>query len=294
MQISSSLKHHLNKKLSLYFGKQIEINRISKMHGGSVNYSYLLKTNAKNFFIKLNDAKRFPKMFELEVLGLQQIDSTNTLETPGLVIEGCHDSIAYLVLELIDTGKETKNFWELFGSQLAKLHKNKHAQFGLNYSNYIGSLPQQNTNSLSWTKFFGEQRLLAQSKLAFDNGRIDLFLLKDIELIIKKLDSLFPDSSPSLLHGDLWSGNFLIGKNEQPVVIDPAIYYGNREMDIAMTLLFGGFNKKFYDSYQNIYPLSPNWEERIDLCNIYPLLVHVNLYGASYAKRLKNVINRYL
>lgn len=294
MQITESLKSHLNHKLSSLLGQKVVIQTYTKLHGGSVNYSYQIETNREPFFIKLNRADSFPNMFGLEQLGLHTIEESNTLEVPRIIAEGECEGIAYLILEFIETGKETNSFWEKFGRQLAALHQIKEKQFGLAYSNYIGSLPQSNELTEDWSTFFGQQRIMSQAKMAFDSARIDQSLLSQLESIINNLNNLFPLATPSLLHGDLWSGNFMVHANGNPIVIDPAIYFGNREMDLAMSLLFGGFQKRFYDAYQEVYPLSKAWETRVDLCNVYPLLVHVNLFGASYAQRLKSAIKRYL
>lgn len=294
MQITESLKNHINSKLTSLLGREIAIKYYTKLHGGSVNYSYQIATNRGPFFIKLNRADSFPNMFSLEQLGLQTLKESNTLEVPTIIAEGEHDGVAYLVLEFIEVGQETSLFWETFGRQVAALHQIKEKQFGLTYSNYIGSLPQSNELVEDWSTFFGEQRIMAQAKMAFDSARIDKALLSELESIANNLDQLFPLATPSLLHGDLWSGNFMVHANGNPILIDPAIYYGNREMDMAMSLLFGGFQKRFYDAYQEVYPLSEAWETRVDLCNVYPLLVHVNLFGASYAQRLKSAIKRYL
>ena len=294
MLISEALISHLNIELSKYLGERILILDYTKLHGGSVNYSFLLKTNKRPFFIKLNNANAFPKMFELEVKGLKQIENSESLTTPVKVLQGSFGIVSYLVLEFIESGKESLNFWESFGVGLANLHKLKQKDFGLSYSNYIGSLHQLNPLTEEWSAFFGNHRILNQAQIAYDNKRIGLELLRKLESLILKIDTIFPKSTPSLLHGDLWSGNFIVNKESLPVVLDPAIHYGNREMDLSMSLLFGGFNKRFYEAYDEAYPLQEGWEERVDLCNTYPLLVHVNLFGASYAKRLEGMIKRYL
>lgn len=294
MQITESLKDHLNQELSQRLEEKIEIFDFAKLHGGSVNYSFLLRTNKKAFFMKLNDALAFPNMFALEVDGLDAIKKTKTLNVPDSILEGKFNEMSYLVLDFIESRQTGSAFWENFGKELANLHQNTQKEFGLGYSNYVGSLKQGNSVTDSWSEFFGNNRIMTQAKMAYDNGRIDFSLMRDLEHLSQKSSQYFPTSEASLLHGDLWSGNFMVGKEGLPVVIDPAIYYGNREMDIAMSMLFGGFNKRFYDVYNEVNPLDKNWEERIDLCNAYPLLVHVNLFGASYAQRLKSAIKRYL
>ena len=233
-------------------------------------------------------------MFELEQRGLELIASTRTIGVPNVLLQGEFESYSFLILEFIENGRKTNSFWEQFGKQIAALHQNKSIAFGLPYDNFIGSIKQSNKQTDNWVDFFASQRLEAQLKIAFDQGLVDDSLKDEVEKLIKRLPKLIPNCTASLLHGDLWSGNFMANKASSPTVFDPAVYFGNREMDIAMSMLFGGFNKRFYDSYNSVYPLSKGWDQRIDLCNAYPLLVHVNLFGASYARRLKSTIKKYL
>ena len=170
------------------------------------------------------------------------------------------------------------------------MHKQTDEKFGLDFDNYIGTLPQNNTQDKNWVDFFIRNRLLAQ----LDVGNYSLSVRQDFEKLFKKLPDLFPNEKPAILHGDLWSGNFLVKDRETPVLIDPAIYFGNREMDIAMCKLFGGFHADFYASYNEEFPLESDWEERINLCNLYPLLVHVNLFGGGYLNQVKNILSYYV
>jgi fructosamine-3-kinase len=173
------------------------------------------------------------------------------------------------------------------------LHKNYGASFGLDHNNYIGSLKQQNNRKANWVEFFIEERLSVQLKLACDYGRIDHALLKKFESLSVKASSIIPPEKPSLLHGDLWSGNIIADENGQPCVIDPAVYYGHREAEIAFTKLFGGFDPEFYHAYQEQFPLPDGFAKRVDLYNLYPLLVHANLFGGSYLKQAISILNLY-
>lgn len=294
MTITKPFQIYLQEKLTNYFGRPFEIIAFQKLHGGSVNYSYLIKGKEQSLFIKLNSVSSFPKMFELEQRGLELIASTRTIGVPNVLLQGEFESYSFLILEFIENGRKTNSFWEQFGKQIAALHQNKSIAFGLPYDNFIGSIKQSNKQTDNWVDFFASQRLEAQLKIAFDQGLVDDSLKDEVEKLIKRLPKLIPNCTASLLHGDLWSGNFMANKASSPTVFDPAVYFGNREMDIAMSMLFGGFNKRFYDSYNSVYPLSKGWDQRIDLCNAYPLLVHVNLFGASYARRLKSTIKKYL
>ena len=181
----------------------------------------------------------------------------------------------------------------LFGKQLAQLHQNTNTSFGLEESNYIGSLLQQNNLHNNWIDFFINERLKPQIKLARDNGKIDLSTITKFERLYTKLDEIFPEEPPALLHGDLWSGNFMVDEKGGPVIIDPAVYFGHREMDIAMTKLFGGFNQQLYQSYNEHFPLEKGWEQRVDICNLYPLMVHVNLFGGGYLEQVKSILNKF-
>lgn len=294
MQVSKSLINHLNLKLSDALEQSIRIINVEKLHGGSVNYSFKLQANSQSFFIKINKANSHPFIFDLELKGLQKLASTNTLKVPRFILKGDFENTAYFVLELVEQGVESPSFWESFGYQLAALHQNSESHFGLAYQNYMGSLAQINTPTDSWASFFGNHRIKMQAEMAYAKRLIDSTLLKQIEGLTARMDLLFPKTNPALLHGDLWSGNFMANTKQQAVVFDPAVYYGNREMDLAMSLLFGGFDKRFYEAYNEYFPLEKGWEERVDLCNIYPLLVHVNLFGAAYSKRLKSALKKYL
>jgi len=145
----------------------------------------------------------------------------------------------------------------------------------------------------SWTDFFREERLEKQVRLARNNDIIDKRVVSAFDNFYAKLDNVFPKEPPALLHGDLWAGNFMVNEVGAPVVIDPAVYYGNREMDLGMTTLFGGFDRQFYISYNNYFPLENGWEKRLDYCNLYPLMVHVNLFGGSYVSSVLSILKKF-
>ena len=170
------------------------------------------------------------------------------------------------------------------------MHQQTHPKFGLEFDNYIGSLQQSNEQNKNWDDFFIQKRLQAQLSI----GDFTANILSDFDKLFQKIPNIFPAEKTALLHGDLWSGNFLAKGGDTPTLIDPAIYYGNREMDIAMSKLFGGFNSDFYFAYNESYPLENGWEERIQICNLYPLLVHVNLFGGGYINQVKNILSYYV
>ncbi len=294
-KMNSELKTLLEKELSQTLKAPCAISVASPQHGGSINRSYRLSTNQGSFFIKLNQGKA-ADFFEKEAQGLIAIAATKSFKVPEVIHYGAFNNEAwqYLLLEQIDTGVEQAGFWKDFALQLAALHRHFGKTFGYNEDNYIGSLPQKNSKQQIWSEFFAEQRLLFQTQMAYDDHLIDRQLLKHIEQLCLKLQDVFPVERPSFIHGDLWSGNYLCSRHNEPVLIDPAVHYAHREMDIAMMHLFGGFPKRVFEAYHEVFPLEQGWEKRIDLCNLYPLLVHVNLFGSSYAIRVDHIVKRFL
>ncbi len=261
------------------------------VHGGSINKCFHLITDHGSFFLKENDAARFPGMFEAEKKGLAVLKKTNAFNVPEVILVVEENGTSFILIEWLEK-TIVKNDWRATGKKLALLHKNNSANFGLDHHNYIGSLSQSNTPHLTWTEFYSQERILPQLKLAHDQKKIDAALVEKGERFCAKLDEIFPLEKPALLHGDLWSGNFFFSENG-PAVFDPAVYYGHREMDLAMTKLFGGFGAEFYEGYADEFPLEKNWKSRTDFCNLYPLLVHVNLFGGSYVEDVKGILSKF-
>jgi protein-ribulosamine 3-kinase len=262
--------------------------------GGCINHGGKLSTSRGNFFLKWNDIAKFPEMFKAECKGLLLLRQQNAIRIPKVIGVGENDTFQFLLLEFIEERTRSKNYWLQLGERLATLHRQHSIQFGLDHSNYIGSLLQSNNQNNSWIDFFIECRLDAQLKIALHSGAVDSTWIKKFESLYSKLTTLLPEERPSLLHGDLWSGNLLIDEKGEPCLIDPAVYYGNREADLAMTKLFGGFDTTFYHCYDEIFPLQQGYEERADIYNLYPLLVHVNLFGGSYKRSVENIVNKFI
>ena len=195
-------------------------------------------------------------------------------------------------MEYIESENQTSNFWNDFGKKLAALHKISNESFGFDHNNYIGSLQQINTWHANSIEFFINCRLIPQLELLNDINDNQFF--KSFDALFNILNEILPDGKPSLLHGDLWSGNYMVGKNGNPAIVDPAVYYGFREADIAMSKLFGGFANQFYDTYNETFPLEINWQSRVQVWNLYPLLVHANLFGTSYLNQVKSIIKNYI
>ncbi|WP_423148169.1 fructosamine kinase family protein [Rubrolithibacter danxiaensis] len=267
---------------------------VSSVSGGSINSCYKLKAGERSFFLKVNSSLKYPRMFLAEAEGLRQLRKTQTIAVPDVVGVGFAGQEQFLILNWIEEGNNSMESQQQLGFQLADLHKNKGKQFGLDHDNYMGSLTQTNKFHTSWTEFFISQRLEPQLKIGVEKGLINNQIVKKFYLLFKKLNNLYPAEEPSLVHGDLWSGNYLISLAGKPVVIDPAVAYAHREADIAMTRLFGGFSPAFYAAYNENNPLEKNWEERISLWNLYPLLVHVNLFGGGYIAQVKSCLQHYL
>jgi protein-ribulosamine 3-kinase len=261
--------------------------------GGCINQGGKLKTTIGSFFVKWNDDKKFPGMFEAEGKGLQLLYRQNAMRIPKVIGHGKNDGHQFLLLEFIEQKSRSKNFWEQLGQRLASLHQCSSDLFGLDHSNYIGSLRQYNHTNSNWINFFIEQRLEVQVNLAINNGAAPASWAKKFETLYVRLPSLIASEKPSLIHGDLWSGNLITDDKGEPCLIDPAIYFGNREADLAMTRLFGGFSGEFYSAYEEAFPLPPGAERRVDLYNLYPLLVHVNLFGGSYVHSVENILRAF-
>lgn len=291
--LEENLKAHIEKSLSSKQGHAITITGTQALSGGCINESVQLKTNKSSFFLKWNSAGKYPKMFETEALGLKLLRSSGAIGVPGVVEQSEIDGTAYLLLDFIEPGKEIKNYYENFGSALARVHKCSADNFGLEYDNYIGSLKQSNKQNKNGIAFFIEERLKKQITLAQEKGRLPIQLKRKFSDLFERLPDIFPSEKPALLHGDLWSGNYITGKDGAAWLIDPAVYYGYREADIAMTRLFGGFNATFYSAYNDEYPLESGWEQRLDYFNLYPLLVHVNLFGSSYLNQIQNILSKF-
>jgi len=266
--------------------------KIKSVGGGCINDTYKIVSKTGDFFLKVNSKTKFPTMFKSEFMGLEHLDSSCKIIVPKVIHQFSDENTSYLILEWIENGNQGKNFWENFGYGLAELHKNSNNQFGLGYSNYIGSLVQSNAFHKSWTDFFIEERIKPQLELAKQENLIDNDIHKKFEKLFLIFDEIMPIEKPALLHGDLWSGNFMCTIQGEPCFFDPAIYFGNREVDIAMTKLFGGFDQRFYDAYNSIFPLQKSWQQRIEIHNLYPLLVHLNLFGKSYLSSVNSTLTK--
>ncbi len=264
-------------------GLRLFRDNVRQVGGGSIHRAYRLEGDSGAVFMKLNATDHLAG-FDAEAMGLEALAGTNSLRVPGVLGRGQASGMAYLLLEWLELTGSSAIGGDRLGKGLAALHRHTGKAFGFTQDNFIGSTPQPNDWTDNWVDFFREHRLGFQLRLASDNGFG--FLLADGRQLMESLESFFEgyQPEPSLLHGDLWAGNQDRTHSGEPVIFDPAVYYGDRETDLAMTGLFGGFGRDFYQAYYSEWPLSPGWEARSSLYQLYHVLNHANLFGGAYGR----------
>lgn len=262
--------------------------------GGSISSAYVIESSSHKYFVKTNHVARL-SMFEAEALGLAEIAGSNTIRVPQPVVCGTTENEAFLVMEHIPFGGGTSGAHSVLGEQLAAMHRYGTDNFGWNTDNTIGSTKQCNHPDDDWINFWRHQRLGFQLQLASENN-YQGFIQEKGELLMECIEALFTNykPAPSLLHGDLWSGNYAFSAEAEPVIFDPAVYYGDRETDIAMTELFGGFERAFYAAYNSSWPLDVGYPVRKQLYNLYHVLNHLNLFGGGYLSQAEHLIEALL
>jgi fructosamine-3-kinase len=271
-------------------GQQFAIANRKSVSGGCINQSYQVSGEDKLYFVKLNNASQ-EKMFVAEALGLQEISATETITVPQPICWGTAENYSYLVLQWLDLGSVSNQSWSLMGQQLAAMHRRGiNENFGWSQNNTIGSTPQTNTWSDNWADFFAEQRIGYQLKLAQRHGGSFPETRRVVEAVRERLATWQPQVS--LVHGDLWSGNAAISREGTPIILDPATYYGDREVDLAMTELFGGFPTAFYNGYNEEWELDSGYQKRKSTYNLYHVLNHFNLFGGGYANQAQTIIQQ--
>ncbi len=270
-----------------------EIIQFRPLSGGDISQAYQITTSKQTYFLKQHDGPLSIHMFEAEKKALETIATTNSIAVPKVYAVGSYDDRSYILMEFIASKRGTPDDFRTLASHLATMHSVHFQKFGFEEDNFIGSLPQSNKLEENWNDFYLNERLKPQIEMAVTQGLLTRKELPNLDRMHQVLFSYFKDVRPSLLHGDLWSGNFLFGLDGTPYLIDPAVYYGHCEVDIAMTHLFGGFHGAFYEVYYEIVPHSNKTEARIALYQLYYLLVHLNLFGSSYKEAVRRILNHY-
>ena len=278
----------INNIIEHHFGR--EPSRIVKLTGGDINEIYQAFLPKKLVVIKINNSQSLPQLFEKEKQGLALL-SRSTFIVPKPIKIGSINDTPFLIMDYIEQGNSLN--WAVFGEKLAQLHKIEGKYFGLDHDNYIGSLEQVNQECGAWSEFYTNHRLLALTAKARNQGLFEKKHCIWVEKLCHRLDELIPTCKPSLIHGDLWSGNLLIHTSGHPALIDPAVYFGHPEMDWAMLSLFGSYPEEAMDGYLNVNPLEKGLNERMDIHQLYPLLVHLILFGKGYLSGVESTLKKY-
>lgn len=283
----------IEKAVSKILKSTEHIYAVYHVGGGCINNTYKIITSKGKYFLKSNDAKQYPMMFELEAKGLETIRNTQAIRTPYVLGSTIINNKSFLLIDFIESGIKDDDFYATLGSNLAAMHKHQRTLFGLEYDNYIGSLKQPNAQTDKWSEFYIHKRIEPMFELAVNKGYLNHNIYENLNHLKQYAIDEFPDEPASLLHGDLWSGNVMSDENGKPYLIDPAVYYGHREMDIAMTLFIGKFNDSFYAEYNNVYKLEKGWQQRVEFCLLYYYLVHVNLFGKPYLPKTMELLKKF-
>lgn len=267
-----------------------KIKKCMPVSGGDISRAYVLYTDSDRLFCKLNSSSAAKSMFEAEEEGLKAIDKTKTVKTPVVYTVNALEKGACLLMEYVPSKNPESKDLEIFGAQLAAMHQTGSGFYGWENPNFIGNLPQPNQKHDNWVSFYIKERLDPQFQTAVNRR----FLTKEDVPGNDKLQSVIgsycTNVRPSLLHGDLWSGNYLIAENGEPYLIDPAVYFGHSEIDLSMSRLFGGFGSSFYSAYFEINPSPSGESNRMAIYQLYYLLIHLNLFGKSYYKSVKEIL----
>jgi fructosamine-3-kinase len=285
----------LSTKVAALLGEPVA--HAEPLSGGDINRAYLLTlTSGLRLFAKTHDSA-LPQAFVREAEGLAWLAEARALRVPRVLAASEADELgpACLVLEYIAPGARGGRYSEAFGRGLAALHKSGAACFGHATPNYLATLPQDNTPNKSWARFYAQQRLAPLLARAVQRGDVPNSLATRVRQLCERMEMFCGDPEPpARLHGDLWGGNALAADSGEPVLIDPAVYGGNREVDLAMMQLFGGFDRRVFQAYDEAYRRSPGYDERTALYQLYPLLAHVCLFGSSYTPQLDRALSRYI
>lgn len=265
-----------------------EASFVRRLGGGDINQCGLVETSEGLVFVKWNE-RPVPDMFAFEAEGLRALRDTGTLRVPEPFVFG-ED---FLAMEYLGLPPARRDFGEELGRGLAALHRTAAKRFGFHEDNVLAVLPQPNSWIDNWVAFWGHRRLLHFGRIGLERGQLGAGTFRALETLVARLGELLPAHPvASRLHGDLWSGNVVPASDGAPALIDPAVYHGHREVDLAMTELFGGFSPSFYAAYREAWPLEPGWERRRIVYQLAPLLVHVILFGGPYEAQVATALSR--
>jgi fructosamine-3-kinase len=268
----------------------------ASVSGGCIANASRLETEGASYFLKWGDAE-VARTFPGEEAGLRALAAADSpLVVPEVVASAAPDDNrpGFLVMDWIDTGHKGRRFWSSFGEGLAQMHRHTGDEYGFGMDNHIGRLPQSNTWMGHWPTFFREQRLAPQVQMARERDRWRADWDRPLKTLYRRIDDLLPARPPpSVVHGDLWKGNFMVTALGEPALIDPAAYHGHREVDLAMSELFGGYDDAFYDAYRGAWPLDPGYDERREIYNLYHLINHLNHFGAGYANGVARTLQAF-
>ncbi|MFD3394161.1 fructosamine kinase family protein [Aquirufa sp. OSTEICH-129V] len=279
--------------LSKHTGESTQIDDFQFFYGGNFNLAVRLRVKNTEYFIKWTQGDH-QGLFEAEAKNLQMIHATGAIQVPQVLGVGQLDEKEYLMMECIESADKHANYWHDFGEKLAHLHKNTSSLgHGLDYTNFIGAATQENSWKKDGVEFFIENRLNKQVDRALYDRKITPELAENFQRLYEKLPDLLPHEAPALIHGDLWSGNAMVNEQGLVTLVDPCCYYGLREAELAFTTMFGGFDTKFYEAYHATFPIEKGFHERIPLYNLYPLMVHVNLFGEGYLPAVNKILASY-
>jgi protein-ribulosamine 3-kinase len=279
--------------LAQHIGAGTQIDDLQFFYGGNFNLAVRVKSGHSEYFIKWTQGEHLG-LFEAEAKNLQLIKNTGAIDVPSVLGVGTLDEKEYLMMECIQSAEKSANYWSDFGHKLAQLHQNTGTLgHGLDYPNFLGAAKQDNAWETNGVQFFIEKRLKKQVDAAVYHRRISAELENRFEVLFEKLPNLIPNENSALLHGDLWSGNAMVNDRGEITLVDPCSYFGLREAELAFTTMFGGFPTEFYEAYHRTFPIEKGFHERIPLYNLYPLMVHVNLFGEGYLPAVNKILASY-
>lgn len=282
----------IKQKLGNLLSEENEI-RLSPVEGGYINKSYCIRSGNKQWFCKINSATKFPQLLSKEKNSLDFIERQNIIKTPEVINQYEAGGLQVLILEWIKEGQKNEGFWKKFGEQLAHLHRVSNDYFGREEDNYMGNICQTNAPSSDWINFFIHQRLMPMVKRCSEQKLLKRKHRSAFEKLYYRLPDFFDNQcKPSLVHGDLWKGNFLCNENADPVLIDPSVYFGHRAVDLGMTNMYA-VNKEFYLSYNYHFPLPSNFKEQGELCNLYALLIGLSVLGKDCRPLIESTLKRF-